>query len=952
MTSTTSQPFRPEIQGLRAVAVSSVLFYHVWPALLPGGFVGVDVFFVISGYLITEVLLRDVKASGRIGIVRFYGRRIKRLLPAATLVLVVTAACYPLLPVVSWEEHSEQILASTLYYQNWWLGLQAIDYLASERAPGVLQHFWSLSVEEQYYLVWPLLFLIIRRLFAPSRLEPLTTLKWFISGIFAASLIHSIHLSYTQPELAYFASSTRAWELALGGILAAYGGNNPTAKKYKRILSAVGMVLVASAFFLIGEDSIFPGWIALIPTLGTVCVIYAGNTASNLSPQAILRSKPFQYLGDISYSLYLWHWPVIIFFQYQSGRPPTLLDGLAIFAISCALAHLSKTHVEDTLRQRDFFGLNRGWPFLLGAACITIAAAGALLVDRAHHAAMRPDGQRSEAAHVKSPVNGSSDYQPTALTAREDRPLAAQMGCHTNQAERQPRVCSFGTQQSPVHLVLIGDSHAAQWSPAFREIVEANGWYLTVLTKSACAFAKIPVKIGRPPRSYEECIDWSLAVVDLLQELKPTHVIIGQSMAQRVYEEEDVHRSAIRLANAYQSIWQLVGSMNSSIIALRDTPRMAIDVPVCLTTPGKTAEDCSALRNVALDHPDRVDPILLATQASPHVHLLDFSNQICNATVCPAVTDGTLVWRDGHHLTATFVKKLIPALAAALEPILSLPVSVPSFEPSPNAASDAPEPLRKEIADALADSPDIYRDRCLFTKASSEPKVCEYGDSDGELHVLLAGDTRAGQWLPALQEIATSKSLRISTAITYACALGNTPYQDWDCAHWSEQMIATIQNLRPDLVIYSQSRGYRVNESSRGRPNALALARQFIETISRSRENNVRWIVIPDTPRMTRNVSECMMTQRHNAQMLCSVTKAAALPNADYPDPLLLAAKQRPTLEVLDLSAHICPTGGNVCPPLIDGNLVWRSKYLVTASFAATQFKVFAQTLFNNEAGQ
>ncbi len=945
--------FRPEIQGLRAIAVVSVLIFHIWPTALPGGFVGVDVFFVISGFLITEVLLRDVRNTGSISIARFYGRRIKRLLPAGTLVLLATAICYELLPSVSWKDHADQLLASTLYYQNWWLGFQAVDYLGAEHAPGPLQHFWSLSVEEQYYLVWPLLFLAARLIFTRSKRDPVTVLRWSIGLVFFVSLVHSIYYSHSNPGMAYFASTTRAWELALGGLLAVSTVRSQLLPSRRIALSAAGLTLILASFFVIDSASIFPGYIALLPTLGTAIVIMAGDSPSRLSGQALLRTPVFQYLGDISYSLYLWHWPVIIFYQHISGRAFTIVDALIVMVVSCALAHQTKVLVEDPFRQANYWKLGQAWPYVLGCLCISLTILGSMYVDRAYQSALEASPADQIAGNITpsstASNNATEPYRPTALQAREDRPEVALMGCHTSQAEENPRVCTFGEDASGIHIALVGDSHAVQWAPAFREIAAANGWKFTILTKSACAFASITVSIGKPARPYDECSRWSEATEKLLKDLKPSHIVIGQSIGQWVYGANNPVESAEQLANEYAAIWTRIAEGGVEVIAIRDTPRMSVDIPECLSTPGKSVDDCSRRRAGVLDRDGHPDPIVLAAQQMPTLHLLDFSNLICNSRTCPAVANGILRWRDSHHLTATFVRELKPQVAAALEPIMSRDVAYRSGSAqNPTPGENARSVSATELAQAKADLPPIYADKCIYSKNGTDVKVCEYGSHDADRHIVLAGDTRAGQWLPALLNLTDSQPLRISTIITSACPLGDMHYKNRDCAQWTTGVINSIKSLDPDVVIFSQSRGYRIPEADPGVENAEALAKQFAHSLTPLSDLSARIVVIPDTPRMSNDVNKCLSTNVKNKLLACSVSKHIALPSPTRPDPLILVAHQQDNVMLLNPANKLCPADGYNCLPMIDGQLVWRSKYLVTASFAASVADEFYDVLFPN----
>ena len=296
-----ARTFRPEIQGVRAIAVIAVLIFHLWPSVLPGGYVGVDVFFVVSGFLITGLLLRQVERTGKIQVLDFYAKRIKRLLPAATLVLVAVGTCVSLLPILRWADTANEIAASALYFENWWLAAKAVDYLAADAAPSPLQHFWSLSVEEQYYIAWPLIFLLLSPFGLLRRLGPRRAFGFAVIVVGLVSLIYSIYITPKNPGLAYFATTTRAWELALGGLLAVFTGWERIPERIRQVIGVLGLLMIIVAVATFGSETVFPGYAAALPTIGAAFLIVSGESKSVWSVFSILKSKPFQYVGDLSY---------------------------------------------------------------------------------------------------------------------------------------------------------------------------------------------------------------------------------------------------------------------------------------------------------------------------------------------------------------------------------------------------------------------------------------------------------------------------------------------------------------------------------------------------------------------------------------------------------------------------------------------------------------------------
>ncbi len=330
--------FRPDIQGLRALAVALVVIYHLYPGLLPGGFVGVDVFFVISGFLITGHLWRGYQRTGTVGVVDFWGRRARRLLPAAVLVLTVTWVVSRLvLPVSRLADTATQIRASALYFQNWQLAHDAVDYLTDQDPASPVQHFWSLSVEEQFYLLWPLLFLVAgfvaRRRGGRSGRAVIAGLT---SVLVVGSLTYSVYETRVDPKAAYFVTTTRMWELGLGGLLALLPARPQRWLARRGWLGWVGLAMIIAFPFALRGTTAFPGWVALLPVMGAVLLIAGGSAAGRSGPAPLMSARLMVFLGGISYALYLWHWPVIDLYTAWRGKAPGLLSGAAIVVVSCS----------------------------------------------------------------------------------------------------------------------------------------------------------------------------------------------------------------------------------------------------------------------------------------------------------------------------------------------------------------------------------------------------------------------------------------------------------------------------------------------------------------------------------------------------------------------------------------------------------------------------------------
>lgn len=672
-----ARTFRPEIQGVRAIAVIAVLIFHLWPSILPGGYVGVDVFFVVSGFLITGLLLRQVERTGRIQVLDFYAKRIKRLLPAATLVLVAVGICVSLLPILRWADTANEIAASALYVENWWLAAKAVDYLAAEAAPSPLQHFWSLSVEEQYYIAWPLIFSVLGAFGLLQRFGPRRAFGVAIVVIGLVSLVYSIYITPRNPGLAYFATTTRAWELALGGALAVFTGWERIPEHVRRFLGIIGLVMVVVAVITFSGETAFPGYAAALPTVGAALLIISGDSRSAWSVFSILKSKPFQYIGDLSYSLYLWHWPVVVFYAQIAAREIGLVDGVVIASISLALAHQTKELVEDRFRSRQFASSAQWKPFGLGAMCISLPLICWLCISyqvSRHSADTRPESRAVE--FVKTTENqalgnervGSrqcptveaclTSFKPSLAVVSKDVPSAYKEGCHVGLRAEEPQGCLMGRADGQIRMFVAGDSHAAQWLPAYKILGESLNWRVESFTKSACSFSDVTVLGGVSGGDYLACRIWGERLLEHIRDERPDYILISQSVAYRVSGLDRGETFEVLVA-AYESQIRKIKEMGVTPIILADTPRLGINVPECLAASGATFEGCSRNARPLLS---REDPLVSAANMTGEV-VVSLNDLICTSDKCAPVEDGVLIWRDSHHVTATFSRKIGADLA-------------------------------------------------------------------------------------------------------------------------------------------------------------------------------------------------------------------------------------------------------------------------------------------------
>ncbi len=684
-------PFRSDIQGLRAVAVMGVLIYHLSPGRLSGGYVGVDVFFVISGFLITGHLLRRPVGSGR-DLLDFWARRVRRLLPSAGLVLLATlAGAVMWLPVTVRSEVAREVIASATYVQNWYLAHTATDYLAADVPPGPLQHYWSLSIEEQFYLLWPVLmgalaWLAVRRFGRDTgtgtdhRDEGENRRRLSVAGIvlvLGVSLWWSASLTATEPGRAYFVSTTRVWELAAGGLLAATAGFGiDRLPPLVRVAAAwLGLGLIGWAMFTYDHTTAFPGLAALVPVGGTMLVIAAGVTGLRGGPGWALGWRPVTWTGDVSYSLYLWHWPLIVIAPFALGTDLTLRLKLIILAITFALAAATTKAVEDPLRRRTN-QLRPGPTFGAMAIGLAVVVGSALAVLTNSEGQARAEVDRmltllddppsclgAEAARnpdCEFPGDATLYTRPTF--AREDRPVLYQDQCWNNRPFTDRRICHYGPEEATVRIALVGNSHAGHWHPAIASAMADRDWSLTTYLVSECYTVDLAVDMGDDEVS-ENCRAWNEWAVDEVTSGGFDLVVMSNRTARHLVGVDRSDRHAVA-KESYGRVLGRITDADVSVLVIRDTPSGARNHPECV------ARHLHAPSNCATRYPDGLEPDPLAEAGlddrSGKVQVLDVNHLLCRDLVCPAVVGGVIVFFDHGHLTATFATTLTPEVEAAL----------------------------------------------------------------------------------------------------------------------------------------------------------------------------------------------------------------------------------------------------------------------------------------------
>ncbi|MFD4959112.1 acyltransferase family protein [Microbacterium sp. NPDC058389] len=656
--------FRADIQGLRAIAVGSVLLYHAGVPFLPGGYVGVDVFFVISGFLITSHLLEQLRVHGRVSFGQFYARRVRRILPAAfvVLLLTVTAALIwypPLLMKDVWAA----AVATALYVPNYFFALADSDYLAESSSPSLFQHYWSLGVEEQFYLLWPALLALVWVAVRSRR-----ALIGVLVGIVAASFALCVWLTFEAQPWAFFSLPARAWELGVGGLTAVLlqQRRRVVGERWAPILGWTGIAGVTASIVLFSSETVFPGVAAALPVLGTAAVIAAGESRGG--PTRLLSTPGMVLIGTISYSLYLVHWPALVLPGAVVPGPLPLWATLLIAVACVPAAWLLYRFVEDPVRRAPVLTRRRARVTLVGAvagslACLGIASGAYAVVDtRSLHA------ERAAAGTVITELPSGTDFVPDNLApdlrdARESLPAVYDDGCMRGIAATDARGCRYGDASAPV-IVLFGDSHAAQWFPALQRFAASAGYAIEVQTKSSCPAADIETLRRDSP--YPQCPIWRDAVIDRINADPPALVIVatysGAELAPGVRDDAKTWDAALG---------RTLDALRAPTAVIADTPDLLEDPAPCLSAHLSDAEACARSRAVALAGPAR-DAEVTAT-GERGIPLLDLNGYLCDAEQCPPIIGNTLVYRDSHHLTAAISADLSGVLGDALRPLLARP---------------------------------------------------------------------------------------------------------------------------------------------------------------------------------------------------------------------------------------------------------------------------------------
>lgn len=693
---------RGDLQGLRAVAVILVAVAHARVPLLQGGFIGVDVFFVLSGFLITGLLLSDAVKNGSVSLTNFYARRARRILPAASLTLATTSlVCYYLLNYVRakqaiWDSLWASIFAANIHFSN-----LRTDYFARAQPPSPVEHFWSLSVEEQFYLVWPgllalVLFVLVAKAAASRKARrdlatpAIARLFVIIVALTAVSLVWSIHYTQASPTASYFSTLSRVYELGLGAALATITAFAARIPPLARLVTGwLGLVGIAMSAVLFSAGTPFPGYAALLPTVGAAMVIAAGigEGRSRLSVGRLLAAAPMRYVGDRSYTYYLWHWPFLIIAAQYFGRTLSVGANLGLLVGAFLLSMFTYRLFENPIRRAEWPALQSLtlWP----AAALSVLVVAALVLPSIDKTVLRSANLAIAAEAANLPKNPVSVELATALsptTANATGPLAAVAdtvksaergakiptvlyppvgelagdvyqypgGCQSEGYSTTGKICRLGDTTSEKLIVAVGDSHLQMWMPAILRLAKEDKWAVIPLGKSGCGSYRWLVVQGEESKG--PCTEWYKWVVKEAQSLHPDVLLVSSAYA-------GLGDSISPLAeNGFINVVTALKPFAKQRIVVEDAPKH-----------DKHPEDCLLQRDAKLANcveelpPHEVTARLAVFDGIDGFHLLRTRDWFCSGNSCPLVIGNTIAYRDQDHVSTTYALQLSGRFRASFD---------------------------------------------------------------------------------------------------------------------------------------------------------------------------------------------------------------------------------------------------------------------------------------------
>lgn len=647
--------FRPEIEGLRIVAALLVAVYHIWMQRVSGG---VDVFFVVSGFLITASLLSKAAEDGTVNFLEYMMGLAKRLFPAAfTVLLTIIITSYFILPETQWTQTIREVFASALYYENWQLALSNTDYLDQTNEKSPVQHFWAMSIQGQFYLIW--FFVIMGALWIGQILkkESRKTLFITLAMLSAISFAFSIYLTSLNQPWAYFDTRTRVWEFAAGGLLFLFISRIRIPAHLSGILGWAGLAALVSCGLLLDVGGRFPGYIALWPVAAAILVLVAGENPTRFGVEKFLGSKPMRKLGGYSYGLYLWHWPIVAFYYVVRGtRDIPIVHGILIILVSFALSWAVTTVVEGPIRKMK---VKRNHHPKVASALLVLAAP-VIIANTLWNGALQDSIARSATASVHDFPGAMAVAEDMDISYDSNTPLlpspanleidvadSYEIGCHHEEGQEELPVCEYGDTEDPEYeVVLVGGSHVVPWLGTLETFVEEEGIKIYNITKISCRFNGEGVGEEMSP----DCRDWNQMAKEKVIELQADLTIVNTDVGTPTVPEVEPER---------MELYRELEAEGIEIFGIRNNPRPLFDMNRCADPKHIDDDQCIISAEEYVPQPSKWDRV---EDKPSNVTEYDYSEYFCPDGICPAIIGKTIVYFDGFHMSNSYAESLGPIL--------------------------------------------------------------------------------------------------------------------------------------------------------------------------------------------------------------------------------------------------------------------------------------------------
>lgn len=650
------QRFRNEIRGLRASASLLIAIYHIWFNRVSGG---VDVFFVLSGFLIIGSLTREATPSQTVAFGAYFTRMVRRIIPLAYVILVVVVGgVWVFVSRVYWDDMFRGIRASVGYFANFHFASTSVDYLDQDASASPVQHFWAMSTQGQFYLVIPF-FVMMTALLARVLKRSLQSV--FVVSLVAASvasLAYSVIATTRNPAPMYFNSLARIWEFGLGGLVAVAMAKVVFNRVVAAVMSWVGILVVfLNAVFIVNIS--YPGYIALVPVMGAVLLLLGGQTLHLSFPIRFLGSTPLARMGDYSYGFFLWHWPLLIFGKLHfNTEEVSVVGGVAVIFGAMLLSVLTYHCVESPFLNRRRGGQSRPSGIeLIGVCAVVVAIVSATIIiqDSALRgvAGIADDPSSSNVRSFEQVPTAANSIlfdplrplRPDPLVARRDASQTARDGCFKKDVTTsRVEICSYGDPTGQT-IALVGGSHSLHWTTAVKAAAEKHKWNLKVIVKVTCRYGFVDDSV---------CGNWAANAEKYLLEDKPALVVLTATVASRRDE---------RVPTEYLDRWKVLSNADIPILAIRDNPWFPYSVSACVDKNRTDPLVCAYPRSNRLAP---VNPALSATVGITGMSIVDFNDYLCDKQLCYAVINNIVTYRDRDHLTNTFVSRLKGPMEEAL----------------------------------------------------------------------------------------------------------------------------------------------------------------------------------------------------------------------------------------------------------------------------------------------